>query len=202
MWNRRGRSTFADDGGNCFQHHFPFGFGRSTRTSRNSSGPFIRRRFRLAFSSSSDAPTVNLSIAFDASSFARSARAAGACFGLLALTVSPISTRRRMAPGRVGRGCFCLAIHSSNPASIGGCMRTTTGSPLPVAGGPRFFCGITVCFFMIFWYHNNSPAGRSKLPRRWSFEYDGTGWTYSSGRAATLSSTITESLASPLPKPM
>lgn len=24
---------------------------------------------------------------------------------------------------------------------------------------------------MILWYHDNIPAGRSKLPRRWSFEY-------------------------------
>jgi hypothetical protein len=50
--------------------HFPFAFGRSTRSSRNSSGPLIKRRFRLAFSSLSGAPTVNLSIAFEASSFA------------------------------------------------------------------------------------------------------------------------------------
>jgi hypothetical protein len=62
---------------------------------------------------------------------------------------SPSSTSRRMASGLDGNGCFCLAIHSSRPANIGGCMRTTTGSPLPVAGGPRLFCGITVCFFMI-----------------------------------------------------
>jgi hypothetical protein len=31
--------------------HFLFAFGLSTRTPRNSSGPLIKRRFRLAFSS-------------------------------------------------------------------------------------------------------------------------------------------------------
>src|ERR1700730_12119915 len=67
----------------------------------------------------------------------------------LPFAFSPNSTRRRTASGREGNGCFCLAIHSSNPASIGGCVGMATGSPVPVAGGPLFFRGITVFFFMI-----------------------------------------------------
>src|SRR5438067_2442602 len=79
--------------------YLPFAFGRSTRTSRNSSGSLIKRRFRLAFSSLFGAPDVKLSIAFEASSFARSAVAAVVCFGLPP-TVSPSSTRRWMASER------------------------------------------------------------------------------------------------------
>jgi hypothetical protein len=112
--------------------HLPFTFGRSTRSSRNSSGPLIRRRFRLAFSSSG-AWTVNLSIAFEAKSFARAARATGACFGLV-LTVSPTSTRRFreiVAPldvsvgsnSEVGRPCrevrFTLKNGSDQPSPSG-----------------------------------------------------------------------------------
>src|SRR5438045_5177051 len=62
--------------------YLPFAFGRSTRTSRNSSGPLIKRRFRLAFSSLFGEPAVKLSIAVAASSLARWARAAVGCFDL------------------------------------------------------------------------------------------------------------------------
>jgi hypothetical protein len=72
-----------------------FGFGRSTGTSRNSSGPLIRRRFRLAFSSLLSAPADKLSIARDArSAIAARCRSEGSD---LVFTVSPISTSRRTA---------------------------------------------------------------------------------------------------------
>jgi hypothetical protein len=52
-----------------------FFFARSTRTSRNSSGPLSRRRFRLAVSSTSAVCAGKLSMTLAARSFARSARA-------------------------------------------------------------------------------------------------------------------------------
>jgi hypothetical protein len=77
-----------------------FGLSRSTRTCRNSSGPLIRLPFRRAFSPLSGVAAVRLSIAFDASSLARSARAADPCLDLVRI-VRPSSTSRRMASERV-----------------------------------------------------------------------------------------------------
>jgi hypothetical protein len=48
--------------------HLPFAFGRSTRTSRNSSGPVVRRRPRWARSSGGAEGSAILSITFAASS--------------------------------------------------------------------------------------------------------------------------------------
>jgi ATP-dependent Clp protease adaptor protein ClpS len=80
--------------------HLPFDFGRSTRTSRNSSGPLIKRRFRLAFSLLSGVSAVKLSIVFDArSAKAKRWRSEGTDFGF---TARPSSTRRRMDSDSVG----------------------------------------------------------------------------------------------------
>jgi hypothetical protein len=51
-------------------------------------------------------------------------------------------TSRRIASGREGLS-FCAATHSSNAERSGGCKRTPISVPLPVAGGPRFFCDNT-----------------------------------------------------------
>jgi hypothetical protein len=48
--------------------HLPFAFGRSTRTSQNSSGPLVRRRPRWARSAGGAEGSAILSIAFAASS--------------------------------------------------------------------------------------------------------------------------------------
>lgn len=108
----------------------PFDFGWSTRSSRNSSGPLIKRRFRLNLTSSSGVSPVNLSITFDASSFARSARS---CFGVV-LTVNPNSTRRRMASERRGLS-FCLAVQTTTSARTAGANLTAVTGDMP----PFFF---------------------------------------------------------------
>ncbi len=125
--------------------HF-FAFGRSTRTSRNSSGPLIKRRFRLDFSSLFDAPAVKLSIAFEASSFARSAVAAVVCFCSVP-TVSPNSTRRRNASERLVS--FAAAQASTSAINVGGIREVTCGLR-PVAGRPRFLFGVTFIDLFIF----------------------------------------------------
>src|SRR5258706_7531919 len=89
-----------------WQRHFAFAFGRSILSSRNSDGPLMSRRRRWARSSGGAAGSIILSIAFAASSFARLARAADGCLAFV-LTVSPSSTRRRVASESVGlSGCF------------------------------------------------------------------------------------------------
>ncbi len=66
----------------------------------------MSRRRRWARSSGGAAGSIILSIAFAASSFARLARAADGCLAFV-LTVSPSSTRRRVASESVGiSGCF------------------------------------------------------------------------------------------------
>ena len=60
------------------------------------------------------------------------------CFAL-----SPSSIRRRIASGREGWSSWDSA-HRSNSRSGAGCNRTVMGVPFPVAGGPRFFRGVTV----------------------------------------------------------
>lgn len=58
---------------------------------------------------------------------------------------SAFSISLRIACGLViVSGSFCFSIHASSASSASGCMRTTIGVPFPVAGGPRFFFGITV----------------------------------------------------------
>jgi hypothetical protein len=57
--------------------------------------------------------------------------------------LNPISIRRRIASGREGWSSWALA-HRSNSRSDIGCNRTVMGVPFPVAGGPRFFFGVTV----------------------------------------------------------
>src|ERR1700738_2062896 len=54
-------------------HHLPFAFGRSTRSSRNSGGPLVRRRLRWARSSAGTAGSSFLSIVCVAISEARAA---------------------------------------------------------------------------------------------------------------------------------
>src|SRR3954467_452275 len=71
------------------------------RCSRNSDGPLINRRLRWARSSGGAVASVILSIAFPANSFARAARAAGACVTVF-LIVSPSSTSWRIASERLG----------------------------------------------------------------------------------------------------
>src|SRR5258705_8541889 len=63
--------------------HFPFALGRSTRSSRNSVGPLVSRRLRSARSSSGAAGSIIFSIAFVASSLARTARAADGCLAFV-----------------------------------------------------------------------------------------------------------------------
>ena len=85
--------------------HFgdPFAFGRSTRCSRNSGGPLVRRRRRCARSSDGAAGSIIFSIVLAASSAARS------LFGVLRIALEgrsalrASSTSRRMASGRPGR---------------------------------------------------------------------------------------------------
>jgi hypothetical protein len=78
-----------------------FFFARSTRTSRNSSGPLSRRRLRLAVSSTSDVRAGKLSMTSAARSFALSARPALDCFRGT-FTVRPSSTNRQTASGKLG----------------------------------------------------------------------------------------------------
>src|SRR3981081_2978757 len=54
--------------------HFPFALGRSTRSSRNSGGPLVRRRRRCARSSVEAVGSIIFSITFLASSCAREPR--------------------------------------------------------------------------------------------------------------------------------
>src|SRR5271163_1230626 len=112
------------------QHPWIFGpfhfFARSTRTSRNSGGPFVRRRRRSSRSSGRASGSAILSIAAAANSAAREERATLAAGSILAIipksrdrpprlirsleigfAFRPISTRRRMASGRERSGaCF------------------------------------------------------------------------------------------------
>jgi hypothetical protein len=120
----------------------PFGLRRSLRISLNSVGPLRRRRFRCCRSSLVADGSASLSICWPAMS-----EAFDAAFGLRRLIGcvpdSPISTRRRMASGRLGGGSW-PAIQASRAVNWSGCTRTIIGSPLPVAGGPLFFRDTTV----------------------------------------------------------
>ena len=87
-----------------------------------------------------------MSIALDASSLARAARAAGACFDLV-LTVKPSSTKRRIASERLVS--FAAAQASTSAINTAGIRDVTCGSR-PVAGRPRFFLGVTFIGFLIF----------------------------------------------------
>jgi hypothetical protein len=79
---------------------------------------------------------------------------------------SPSSTRRRMASARLGRSSRSADHASMLAISSSGIRNDRTGS-LPVAGRPRFF-GMTLFLngFIFESYHNCSPTGRLKLPRR------------------------------------
>jgi hypothetical protein len=77
--------------------------------------------------------------------------------------LSPNSTRRRMASGRDAAGSRFL-IHRSNPIICSGCSRTSTPSPRPVAGRPRFFFGISLIdFAMNKGYQKNKPRGSANF---------------------------------------
>src|ERR1700742_2354704 len=78
-------------GGPFWFDHLVFAFGRSTRMSRNSSGPLSNRRFRLAVSSTSVPAVEKLSITLPARAFALSARAGADCLGrVFTVRVLPI----------------------------------------------------------------------------------------------------------------
>src|ERR1700733_4820856 len=125
-----------------------FLFGRSTRTSRNSSGPLVSRRRRCARSSGGAAGSAILSIVFAASSAARNLRS-GLLTGLAgAFTVRPSSTKRRMASESVGVSGWFSA-HLTIDARITGSARKPIIGALPVAGRPMgLFVG--AAFFIIY----------------------------------------------------
>jgi hypothetical protein len=104
----------------------PFGLGRSPRSSRNSLGTFVSRRFRLSRSSTGSDPASprRRSIACPAIS-----RALAADFLLrfrdgCAPPASACSTRRRIASAFVGRGADCVLIQASRDFNSSGGMRT------------------------------------------------------------------------------
>jgi hypothetical protein len=113
----------------------------ASRISRNSFGPFRRRRFRRCRSSSGADGSRSLSNCEEAKP-----RAFDLAFWVRDLagcaTVSACSRRRRIASGRDNRASW-RPIQASKAASWAGCKRTRIGSPLPVAGGPRFLGGVS-----------------------------------------------------------
>ena len=127
--------------------YLPFAFGRSTRASRNSVGPLVRRRLRSARSSGGAAGSIIFSIAFVASSWARNFRPDLATGRAGALTVSPCSTSRRMASESVGWSGWFSA-HFTIDARITGEARKAIKGSFPVGGLPRFL-GLTFIDFPI-----------------------------------------------------
>ena len=121
-------------GASDYSAHFTFALGRSTRSSRNSSGPLVRCRRRWARSSGGAAGSMIFSIAFVARSYARAApnRWLGDAF---VLSVSPNSTRRRMASERAGLSPCCKAQPSTLAMNSSERRIVRTGS-FPVAGRP------------------------------------------------------------------
>ena len=111
----------------CLRHFFAF--GRSTRASLNSSGPFSSRLLRLARSSALAAPSARLSITLAANSLARFAFN---CVGFTR-TVSPSSNSRRIAAERVAS--FAVAQASTSAINVAG-IRVVAGRIRPVAGLP------------------------------------------------------------------
>ena len=111
----------------CLRHFFAF--GRSTRASLNSSGPFSSRLLRLARSSALAAPSAKLSITLAASSLAR---VAFSCVGFTR-TVSPSSNSRRIAAERVAS--LAVAQASTSAINVAG-IRVVAGRSRPVGGLP------------------------------------------------------------------
>ena len=113
----------------------------ASRISRNSFGPFRSRRFRRCRSSSGADGSRSLSNCVEAKP-----RAFDLAFWVRDLagcaTASACSRRRRIASGRDNRASW-RPIQASKAASWAGCKRTRIGSPLPVAGGPRFLGGVS-----------------------------------------------------------
>jgi hypothetical protein len=104
--------------------HF-FAFGRSTRASLNSSGPFSSRLLRLARTSTLAALSPRLSTTLAANSLAR---VAFRCVGFT-LVVSPSSTSRRIASERVAS--LVVALASTSAISAAG-IRVVAGVLRPV----------------------------------------------------------------------
>jgi hypothetical protein len=137
--------------------HFadPFAFGRSTRSSRNSTGPLVSRRRLWARSSGGADGSIILSIAFVASSDARAA--SNRWVGIvLVFTVSPSATRQRMALDRV---VFLRDAHSSRALTMGAGIRAETIGSRPVAGRPLFFWSTFIDFFIFAVYQNSKTRG-------------------------------------------
>ncbi len=95
--------------------YLPFAFGRSTRASRNSVGPLVRRRLRSARSSGGAAGSIIFSIAFVASSWARNFRpdlATGRAGALTVVLARPAGGWLRKAlVGPVGSQPTLLSTH-------------------------------------------------------------------------------------------
>src|ERR1700733_15733330 len=143
-----------------------FGFGRSTRTSRNSSGPLVRRRRRWARSSGGAAGSTILSIAFAASSAARNLRSGGLLTGLAeAFTVRPSSTRRRMASDL---DTLCFLAHSLRASIVGISKRAGMVPPYLMPGGRPidFLYTDFSCLAMTFRIHEKQAEGKLLLPPR------------------------------------
>jgi hypothetical protein len=153
-------------------HQDRFFPGRSTRTSRNSSDPLIKRRFRLAFSSLSAVRTVKLSIAFDARS-ARAARCRSEGADLV-FTVRPSSTSRRMASERDGLSS-CLVAHWSTATPASGDKRTavTGWTPPFFFGRPRDFLFTEIDFFIISVYRKDKPRGSANFRPGYNPNHEG-----------------------------
>jgi len=114
----------------------------SFRSFRKPLGPWSSSR-RRAWRFSAGASARCLSITLAASSAARAARVGLRTVGRGAELDKAISTRARMAWGRV-RPRPSLVIQESSDAKSSGCIRTPISVPLPVGGGPLRFFVITV----------------------------------------------------------
>jgi hypothetical protein len=126
-------------------------FGRSRLTSRNSDGPLMRRRRRVAFSS-----LLVFGICAPMTSAANSAARSAPCLavertrGLLGEVDfdRPISTSRRMASDSDGVSGWFSA-HLTIAARIAGSARNPMSGLIPVRGRPMAF-DLTVLAFFIF----------------------------------------------------
>jgi hypothetical protein len=75
-------------------------------------------------------------------------------------TLSPSSTRRRMASERLGSSS-CLSAHVSTAARRGGGNLNAVIGSFPVAGRPRLFLGITLFDFAINRYNLKASRGEA-----------------------------------------
>src|SRR5258708_40047122 len=85
--------------------------------------------------------------------------------GHFAFALSPSSTRRRMASGRVRPGSFCFDIHAAIARDCSGSTRKCTDSA-PVEGLPLDFRVRVIALLINIVYHKVEPRGSSQLPPR------------------------------------